>query len=163
NLGRVVGAMHSDIDRTSKTNLAERVATGIDPDINVIKVDARFPSDKAIAALKTADILIGCLDTFRARRDVNQFCRRYLIPLVDIGMVMEPRGERVARADGQVIVSMPGLPCMRCWFLTDALLAREEREHPAGYDRNPDAPGDPQVVSMNGTLASEACNCVLDL
>src|SRR5205823_770624 len=31
------------------------------------------------------------------------------------------------------------------------------------YDRNPDAPGDPQVVSMNGTLASEACNCVLDL
>ena len=26
-----------------------------------------------------------------------------------------------------------------------------------------DAPGDPQVVSMNGVLASEASNCVLDL
>lgn len=163
NLGRVVGAMHADIDKTAKTDLAERVATGIDPDINVIKVDARFPSEKAIAALKTADIVVGCLDTFRARRDVNQFCRRYMIPLVDIGMVIETRGERLGRADGQLIVSLPGRACMRCWFLTDAVLEREEREHPAGYDRNPDAVGDPQVVSMNGTLASEACNCVLDL
>jgi hypothetical protein len=34
---------------------------------------------------------------------------------------------------------------------------------PDGNDRNPSAPGDPQVVSMNGTLASEASNCVLDL
>jgi hypothetical protein len=34
--------------------------------------------------------------------------------------------------------------------------------HP-GYDRDPNAPGDAQVVSMNGTLASEAANTVLDL
>ena len=163
NLGRVVGGTHLDIDKTAKTDLAARVATAIDPDIDAIKVDAFFPSEKAIAAVKTADIVVGCLDTFRARRDVNQFCRRYMIPLVDIGMAIETRGERLGRADGQLIVSLPGRPCMRCWFLTDAVLEREERERPAGYDRNPDAVGDPQVVSMNGTLASEACNCVLDL
>lgn len=163
NLGRVVGATHLDINKTAKTDLAERLATGIDPDIKVIKVAARFPSDEAIAALKTTDVIVGCLDIFRARRDVNLFARRYMIPLVDIGMTIDTRGERLVRADGQVIVSMPGRPCMRCWFLTDAVLDREERERPAGYDRNSDAPGDPQVVSMNGTLASEACNCVLDL
>jgi len=43
------------------------------------------------------------------------------------------------------------------------VLAHERKHRPPGYDQNPDAPGEPQVVSMNGTLASEACNCVLDL
>ncbi len=163
NLARVVGATNLDIDRTAKCDLAERVALAIDPEIKVIKVNKCFPSDEAIAAMKTADAIICCVDTFRARRDVNVFARRYMIPLVDIGMTIDTRGERLVRADGQVIVTMPGRPCMRCWFLTDALLDREERERPAGYNRNADAPGDPQVVSMNGTLASEACNCVLDL
>lgn len=163
NLGRVVGATHLDIDRTRKTDLAERIATGIDPDIKVIKIDAHFPSPEAIAALKTVDVIVSCVDTFRSREDINLFCRRYMIPLVDIGMTIETRGERLTLAHGQVIVTMPGRPCMRCWFVTDPVLAREQRERPAGYNRDPNAPGDPQVVSMNGTLASEACNCVLDL
>jgi molybdopterin-synthase adenylyltransferase len=58
---------------------------------------------------------------------------------------------------------MPNRPCLRCWFVTDAVLEAERRDRPPGYDQNPDAAGDPQVVSMNGTLASEACNLVLDL
>jgi hypothetical protein len=67
------------------------------------------------------------------------------------------------RADGQVIVSLPGRTCLRCFFITDAVLDRERRENPPGYDDNLNAAGQPQVVSMNGVLASEACNCVLDL
>jgi hypothetical protein len=78
-------------------------------------------------------------------------------------MEIRSAGERLVRADGQLIVSLPGQPCMRCWFLTDTDLEQERQDRPAGYDRNPNAPGDPQVVSMNGVLASEACNCVLDL
>ena len=163
NLGRVVGAVEDDIDKTTKTALAKRVATGIDSSIRVIEVEARFPSPEAIAALKDADFVVACVDTFRAREAINVFCRRYLIPLVDIGMIIRTQQERLVLADGQVIVSLPGRPCMRCWFITDAVLAKERRERPPGYDQSPDAGGEPQVVSMNGTLASEACNCVLDL
>jgi molybdopterin/thiamine biosynthesis adenylyltransferase len=163
NLGRVVGATEADIDVTPKTALAKRVATGIDSSIEVIEVRHRFPSAEAITQLKEADIVVACLDTFRARQDVNKFCRRYLIPLIDIGMVIKTREERLSLARGQLIASLPDTACLRCWFLDDATLAGEQREHPAGYDQNRRAPGDPQVVSMNGTLASEACNTVLDL
>src|SRR2546422_808177 len=48
-------------------------------------------------------------------------------------------------------------------LINEAVLERERRQRPPGYDRNPNAPGDPQVVSMNGVLASEACNAALDL
>jgi molybdopterin/thiamine biosynthesis adenylyltransferase len=163
NLGRLVGATEADIDATPKVDLALRVATGIDSSINVIPVQDRFPVSVAIDALKNADIVVACLDRFDAREGINAFCRRYLIPLVDVGMAIISAEEHLAKADGQVIVSLPGRPCLRCWFLTDPLLARERRERPPGYDQNPDAVGDPQVVSMNGVLASEACNCVLDL
>jgi molybdopterin/thiamine biosynthesis adenylyltransferase len=163
NLGRLVGAIKADIDTTAKVDVALRVATGIDPSIQIIPVRERFPSKAGIEVLREADVVVACLDRFDAREAINAFCRRYLIPLIDVGMGIRSAGEHLAIADGQVIVSLPGHPCMRCWFLTDALLAREQHEHPAGYDRNPDAPGDPQVVSLNGVLASEACNCVLDI
>jgi molybdopterin/thiamine biosynthesis adenylyltransferase len=163
NLGRLVGATEADIDRTMKVALARRIATGIDSSITVIEVPERFPSQRTIEMLKRADIVVACLDRFDARLAINAFCRRYLIPLVDVGMSIRSTGEQLATADGQVIVSLPGNPCLRCFFVTDAVLERERRDRPPGYDENPDAPGDPQVVSMNGVLASEACNCVLDL
>lgn len=163
NLGRLVGATRADVDRTSKVELARRLTRGIDPEINFVGVEERFPSRATIAALKDADVVVACLDRFDARANVNAFCRRHLIPLVDIGIAIRSSGERLASADGQISVSLPGSPCQRCWFLTDAVLEAERRDRPPGYDNNPDAPGDPQVVSMNGVLASEACNCVLDL
>ena len=113
--------------------------------------------------MRSADVIVACVDTFHARESINVFCRRYMIPLLDIGITIRSHGEHLATADGQIIASLPGHSCLRCWFITDSMLAKECREQPPGYDRNTDAPGDPQVVSMNGTLASEASNCVLDL
>jgi hypothetical protein len=82
-----------------------------------------------------------------------------------VGLNIETDDEgQLSRAYGQVIVVLPDSPCMQCTpLLSDAVLAWEKRERPPGYDLNPDATGDPQVVSMNGTLASEAVNIVLDL
>ena len=157
-----LGHRVTDVARMLETSIARRLACEVDPTIEVIDVSERFPSTRSIAALKRADVVVACLDRFDAREDVNLFCRRYLIPLVDVGMSITSNGERRA-ADGQVIVSLPGYTCLRCFFLTDALLEWERDHHPPGYDHNPDAPGEPQVVSMNGVLASEACNCVLDL
>lgn len=163
NLGRLVGAITTDVDVTPKVELAERMATGIDPDLHVVPVSERFPSSKTINALKDADIVVSCVDTFRAREAINAFCRRYLIPMVDVGMALLSSDEQLVSADGQVIAVVPTSPCLRCWFVTDPVLKQEQEERPPGYDQNPDAPGDAQVVSMNGVLASEACNSVLDL
>jgi molybdopterin-synthase adenylyltransferase len=163
NLGRVVGATEADVDTTPKTHLAHRIAGAVDPSITIIEIRERFPSAAAIRVMRSADVIVACVDTFQARESINAFSRRYMIPLLDIGIAIRSHGEQLATADGQLIASLPGHSCLRCWFITDSMLAKERRERPPGYDQNKDAPGDPQVVSMNGTLASEACNCVLDL
>jgi len=163
NLGRLIGATEADIDTTLKVDVAERVAAGVDSSMRVVKIPERFPSPASIEALRGADVIVSCVDRLDSREAINELTRRYLIPLIDVGMSIRSNGERLASADGQVIASLPGWACLRCWFLTDADLAAEQRDAPAGYDRNADATGAAQVVSMNGVLASEACNCVLDL
>jgi molybdopterin/thiamine biosynthesis adenylyltransferase len=163
NLGRLVGARAADVDETKKVEVARRLAGGIDPEIKVEQVEARFPEASVIEALKSADVVVSCVDRFDVREGINAFCRRHLIPQIDIGIELHSNGERLVSADGQMIVSLPGQPCLRCWFLTDALLEAERRRHPPGYDANSDAPGEAQVVSMNAVLAAEACNSVLDL
>jgi molybdopterin-synthase adenylyltransferase len=164
NLGRMVGATPSDVGRVPKTEVMRRLMDTIDPDILVEDVCARFPDPLATAALKTVDVVVSCVDSFLVREQINSFCRRHHLPLVDIGMNIRTREERLESADGQMVVILPDSACLRCTpLLSDAVLERERQERPPGYDRNPDALGDPQVVSMNGVLASEACNSVLDL
>jgi len=65
--------------------------------------------------------------------------------------------DEAPRMGGQVILSMPGSPCMTCLgFLNGASLAREAA-------RYGDAGPHPQVVWPNGVLASTAVGIAVDL
>ena len=58
---------------------------------------------------------------------------------------------------GQVILSMPGEPCLTCMeFLSETDLAREAAQYGAAGSR-------PQVVWANGVLASTAVGIAVDL
>lgn len=164
-LGRMVGATSADVGNAYKTEVMSRLTTSIDSEISFHEVRARFPATEARMAMLSADIVIACVDTFVAREQINAFCRRYHLPLIDVGMNIKTDARRhLLVATGQVIVVTPDSSCLRCGaLLSEAVLERERLGRPPGYDLNADAPGDPQVVSMNGVLASEAANCALDL
>ena len=75
---------------------------------------------------------------------------RYLIPYIDIGMDVHDLGNNRYLISGQVILSTPGGPCLRCCgFITDDRIEEEA-------NRYGDAGGRPQVVWSNGVLASTA-------
>lgn len=155
NLHRLVGATLDDvIHERPKTFISERLIMGVNPDATVTSI----PHDwKAVAELlRDRDVIIGCVDTFANRRDIEATARRYLIPHIDIGMDVHPEDEHF-RITGQVILSMPGRPCLKCMgFLTDELLAREAVDYGA-------AGGKPQVIWPNGTLASAAVGVFVQL
>lgn len=155
NLNRVVGATAEDAKiHELKVKAAERTVRGINPDAHT---DA-FPSpwQLAASAIREADVIVSCVDTLAARQDIEATARRFLIPLVDIGMDVHIVDDKPHIA-GQVILSVPGGPCMRCLgFLNDETL-REEATH---YG---DAGGRPQVVWANGLLASVAVGILVDM
>lgn len=156
NLNRLVGARADDITgKAAKTEIAERVIRGLLPGADVVMHRGRWQDNSEL--LRGCDIVIGCVDSFAARRELEVACRRYLIPYIDIGMDVIQVDCEPPRMAGQVTLSMPGGPCMFCLgFLTEERLAKEAARYGA-------AGGRPQVVWPNGVLASTAIGVAVDL
>lgn len=156
-LHRLVGATRADVDAgTPKVRIGERVIRAIRPDARIVAIEDLWGASPH--ALRSCDLVFGCVDTFRARHELEVVTRRYLIPYIDIGIdVLPPTAGFGHRLVGQVILSMPGGPCMRCMrFLDDERLNQEAQEYGA-------AGRAPQVVFANGLLASAAVGIAVDL
>src|ERR1700677_2159421 len=110
NLNRLVGATMEDVKLgTAKVDIAERVIKAVNPAAEVIKRRANWTA--VTAELRDVDVIFACVDSIGCRSELEAFARRFLIPLIDIGMdVHESSGE--FSISGQVMLSMPGKPCM---------------------------------------------------
>lgn len=141
---------------TLKTDIAKRIILGLEPEAQIKAVNKRWQDEPE--QLYGCDLVFGCVDSFSERAQLEAACRRFAIPLIDIGLDLHQAttGEEPAVLGGQVILSMPGEACMRCLgFLTEERLAEEARRYGAGSR--------PQVVYANGVLASLAVGLGVDL
>jgi molybdopterin/thiamine biosynthesis adenylyltransferase len=156
NLNRLVGATEEDVAAGRlKIDIAKRVITGINRKAKTQCIAARW--QECAEALRSCDVVIGCVDGFDERRQLEAACRRYLIPLIDVGMDVVQIPNHTPRMAGQIILSLPGHPCFHCIdFLNESTLASEAQ-------RYGDAGPNPQVVWPNGILASTAVGIVVDL
>jgi molybdopterin-synthase adenylyltransferase len=156
NLNRLVGGTQADVeDRKAKVEIARRTILSVRPWAQVEVAERTW--QEADDLLKDAHVIFGCVDGYRQRMYLEIAARRFLIPYIDIGMdVTEVATGQYAIA-GQMIMSLPGGPCMRCLgFLTQEWLDQEE-------NRYGDAGVNPQVVWTNGTLASIAVGAFVSL
>jgi hypothetical protein len=155
NLNRLVSASQDDVDQKRyKVRILEHAIRAVRPWASVTVVEKEW--QKSDSLLRDAHVIFGCIDGYRQRFYLERAARRYVLPYVDIGMdvVATKPGYAVS---GQLIVSLPGEPCMTCMgFLTPERLAREEE----GYG---EAGDNPQVVWANGVLASLAVGAFVQM
>jgi molybdopterin-synthase adenylyltransferase len=156
NLNRLVGATEADVQaETAKVKIAERLIRGIRPwaDVEVAQSEWQL----ADQLLRDAHVIFGCVDGYRQRLNLEAAARRFCLPYIDIGMDVTRLSDSNYAIAGQMILSLPGGPCMRCLgFLTQPRLDQEE-------NRYGDAGTNPQVVWSNGTLASLAVGTFVQL
>jgi len=154
NINRVVGATYSDIGRKKAVTLAARFS-GLGGE--VVPIVERAEARHARLVVESSDIVVGAIDTYRARQNLERTCRAALIPYVDIGLKIVVDESGVTAVGGQVVTSLPGGPCLECMkIITAESLAADREEYISGSPEQ-------QVVSMNGLLASQAVNTVLSL
>jgi hypothetical protein len=155
NMNRLIGAWFNDVKkRLLKTKVAERIFKKILPNNNLICIPDKWQTRPEL--LQQCDIVVGCVDTYAERQQLEAECRRYLMPYIDIGMdINSNKGEPYM--SGQIILSMPGMPCMFCTgYLTDEKLGLEAAKYG-------NTGGRPQVVWANGLLASSAVGIFIDI
>lgn len=156
NLNRLIGATRADaVGKLPKIEVARRVILGLQPDATIEAHQVRWQEHPE--PLRDCDLIFGCVDGLAERRELEACARRYLIPYIDIGVDVHQVGAEPPQMAGQVILSMPGEPCMTCMgFLSETDLAKEAA-------RYGDAGSRPQVVWANGVLASTAVGIAVDL
>jgi molybdopterin-synthase adenylyltransferase len=157
NLNRLVGGTSYDVTaETPKIRIASRTIGAIHPHTTVRTFQSAWT--EAAEYFRSVHVLLGAVDTFAERIQLERFARRFMIPYIDIGMDVVERDEGYGII-GQVILSSPGTPCLRCLGLvTDEMLAEEERARQYGA-----AGSKPQVVWPNGVLASTAVGLLTQL
>jgi len=156
NLNRLVGATAEDVaNKTPKVRIAERVIRGIRPwaDVQVEKKEWQ----QADHLIKDSHAIVGCVDGYRPRMYLESAARRFGLPYIDVGMDVTRLADGQHAVAGQMILTLPSCPCMRCLgFLTQDRLDREENDYG-------DAGIHPQVVWINGMLASLAVGALVRL
>jgi hypothetical protein len=154
NLNRLVGAKSIDVPaQTPKLHLAKMMILGLQPQARIKGFAGTWQDNPE--PLRECQIVIGCVDSYQGRHELEVACRRYMMHYIDIGM--DVHGQDPPVIGGQVILSSPGNLCMRCMgFLTDQRIAEETARYGKAGPR-------PQVVWPNGVLASTAVGLVVDI
>jgi molybdopterin/thiamine biosynthesis adenylyltransferase len=167
NLSRLVGATLADVGAMKARVLAATVSrtrpeTTVEPIVaSLLELDA--------SQLARCDAIVCCTDGHGSRSLLTELTAQYLVPLVDLGIEVQP-GRHGSRAGGGVRVVRPGEPCLHCMGILDPALVREEflAEHERqaelarGYLRGLREPA-PSVIALNGVVASLAVVEVIDI
>lgn len=163
NRGRMVGLTTLDVLlRRHKTDVMKRLVRRINRRVRFTGIAEHLPSKAANEAVRSADVIVGSVDNYHARADIQDLALRYGIPYVDIGLTIRPAGDDSVVIGGNVITSIPGRFCQWCFgFLSQARLDEETGGRPRSYFKGTKKQA--QVVSMNGVLAGEAMTEVLRL
>jgi molybdopterin/thiamine biosynthesis adenylyltransferase len=120
--------------------------------------------------LVSCDLIFGCTDDHLGRNLLNKLAHFYYIPIIDMGLSIEPdtSGVGYSAFDGRVTVVQPGYPCQICRKLIEPaimLAESQRRTDPATYRERVRAgyivglaDPNPVVVTFTTELAAMAVN-----
>jgi len=164
NLNRVVGTRASDL-RRPKVEIARDMILTVNPDARV-EAKTRDVADAASAReLLDADFVLCCTDSQGSRFVLSQTAYQYLLPTIDIGVVIHAGPAGISHVSGRVQMLGPGLPCLLCTGVLDAEAVRRDLLTPEARAADPYIVGaptpQPAVISINGTASSLAVTMML--
>jgi len=164
NLNRLVGASPADVGKR-KVDVAAAQANRINPLARVHAMAGSVLLASVAEQLADVDFVFGCTDSHGSRAVLNQLAYQYLVPLIDMGVIIVTAAGRVSHIAGRTQMLAPGLSCLLCGNLlnpeavrVDLLTEFERNADPYVVGAHEPAPA---VISLNSTMASMAVTMFL--
>lgn len=164
NLNRLVGATKADIAKP-KVEVAAALAKRINAKVRVEPIRNSVLLTRVAERLVDVDFLFACTDSHGSRAVLNQLAYQYLIPTIDMGVVIDAPDARISQIAGRTQMLAPGLGCLVCGNLlnpekvrVDLLTDFERAAEPYINGANEPAPA---VISLNATMVSMAVTMFL--
>jgi len=165
NLNRLVGARLQDVGQP-KVLVSKAWAGRLNPQI---KIEARQESVLLSATahrLSDTDFTFCCTDSHGSRAVLNQLAYQYLLPMIDMGVVIATEDKTITHVVGRVQMLAPHLACLVCANLLDAEQVRRDLLTDFERQADPYIPGHqepaPATISLNSTVSSLAVTMFLN-
>lgn len=132
NLERIHGSSYADIaKKTPKVIIAGQHVKSINPACEIVLIKGRIPQAEVVDELLTCDIVLGCTDLHSARVALSDLSLRYLVPVIDVGVIMEGKNGNITGQVIQLNRLFPGDPCVYCRSMVDSKIVSQELMPPA--------------------------------
>jgi molybdopterin/thiamine biosynthesis adenylyltransferase/proteasome lid subunit RPN8/RPN11 len=164
NLNRVANATLSDIGGL-KVEVAARYIRNFSKEASVKCVKGDIMMVRTARELLNADLIFACTDSHGSRSILQQVSYQYLIPCIDMGVIITVDKGRISHTYGRVQLLAPGLACLTCGDLLDPNEVRRDMLSEFERQADPYIQGvrepAPAVMSLNGTVSSLAVTMFL--
>ena len=115
NLSRLYGSVWKDTSRkTFKTDLVSSYLEKINPNISCRKINKSVLTNDVLLELSNCDIIFSCLDRHAPRAVLNELSYQCYIPIIDVGIGLVRKHDRIVGGSVRVTVIGPGMPCLFC-------------------------------------------------
>ena len=172
NLSRLYGATSADADSGNlKADVLKQYISDIGIGCRVRVINDWASSEYCRNSLKSCDIIFGCTDDNSGRVFLNRFAYFYLIPVFDMGIVIEPSKTdkfQLQVIQGRITIVIPPNVCLLCRKIIDITIAREEnlkRNNPFEFEHQKEeayvtGEGNPSpaVITFTTEVATMAVN-----
>jgi molybdopterin/thiamine biosynthesis adenylyltransferase len=168
NITRIYGSGLGDVGRPKVDTFGDSVAR-IGLGTQVLPIKDRITSLAAAKALRSCDVVFGCTDDLRGRAILCRLAYWYLVPVFDVGFLIDSAGGVVRGLEGRVTTMLPGTACLQCLKVIDPIrltteqLPEQEREARIAEGYAPELEHrDPAVVTYTTVVASLAINELIE-
>jgi molybdopterin/thiamine biosynthesis adenylyltransferase len=182
NITRVYGSTYGDAykrvlhiyrhrkKKISKVELISKHLKKINPKVHIQPIRDSVAKTHAAKSLLDRDIIFCCTDEHWGRSVVNQVSYQYLIPVIDMGVRIDAKDNKIRGAFGSVHILRPDKPCLWCYEFLNADRIRTESlpEHERksllreGYVQDIDSET-PSVISLTTSISGHAVTAFLQL
>ena len=163
NLNRLAGSTLKDIGK-SKVDIAKRNIEKTGKKL-VEAVKGSVLETTTAKLLVSTDIFFCCTDSHGSRAVLNQLAYQYLVPCIDMGVVINHHKGRIANITGRIQLLAPGEGCLTCTELLNSDAVRHDLMTDFERQSDPYFLGDgvvqPSVMSLNATISGLAVSMFL--
>ncbi len=167
NVTRIHASTLHDVGR-SKVEVARDQLAAIGLGTQLHAVNGNIARWEVAKQLRDCDLLFGCTDDHAGRGILSRLAYWYLIPVIDMGVLIASTGTEIRGIFGRLTTATPSEPCLLCRGEFDPARAREEQysgTEREALEREGYAQGleerDPAVVAYTTMIASHAVSDML--
>jgi len=173
NLNRILNSTLDDARcKVPKPQVQQRAIQLMELGTKVRIFDGDLMSRTTLKALSTCDVLFGCMDSIDGRHVLNKLASSYVIPLIDVGVLLEADGtggiDSIWTAVHTVLPGGSSLLSRRVYGQQDLDTAFLKRTNPEVYEVQRKIGyvkgirvEQPAVISVNMTASAAAVNELL--